>query len=274
MGLSSTQARMLTLTARQHACEYNAQRIEAEKLQLANESDKVYNEYLARLDTVKLQYKYIDDDGNRLYADATFTALAEQKYLFLVGDKVCNKLGTPGTTDPDTVLGQLKLQKDIDITVEDSYTLLSSLVTEGLVVLMEISPDAEAGYSYKKDGGEWKLYYRNLGDENDELVKDVNGNPVGIPTTDKLGDNSEIYKMFKNTSIATCTNIQEIQDEKELKKAEAQYEADMNRINAKDARYDTELSQLETERNAIKTELETLMNVAKDNVDRTFKIFV
>lgn len=266
MGLSSTQARMLTLTARQHACEYNAQRIEAEKLQLANESDKVYNEYLARLDTVKLQYKYIDDDGARLYADATFAALAEQKYLFLVGDKVCNKLGTPGTTDPDTVLGQLKLQKDIDITVEDSYTLLSSLVTEGLVVLMEISPDAEAGYSYKKDGGEWKLYYRDLGDSEDR--------EIGIPTTDKLGDNTEIYKMFKNTSIATCTNIQEIQDEKELKKAEAQYEADMNRINAKDARYDTELSQLETERNAIKTELETLMNVAKDNVDRTFKIFV
>ena len=268
MGLSSTQARMLTLTARQHACEYNAQRIEAEKLQLANESDKLYNEYLARLDTVKLQYKYIDDDGNRLYADATFTALAEQKYLFLVGDKVCNKLGTPGTTDPDTVLGQLKLQKDIDITVEDSYTLLSSLVTEGLVVLMEISPDAEAGYSYKKDGGEWKLYYRNPAGETDELV-----NNTGIPTTDGVG-NDEIYKMFKNTSIATCTNIQEIQDEKELKKAEAQYEADMNRINAKDARYDTELSQLETERNAIKTELETLKNVANDNVDRTFKIFV
>ena len=58
-----------------------------------------------------------------------------------------------------------------------------------------------------------------------------------------------------------------------LKKAEAIYEADMNRINSKDARYDTELSQLETERNAIKQEMETLKNVAKENVDRTFKIF-
>ena len=47
----------------------------------------------------------------------------------------------------------------------------------------------------------------------------------------------------------------------------------MNKINAKDTRYDNKLSQLETERNAIKTEIESLETVAKDNVDRTFKIF-
>ena len=81
------------------------------------------------------------------------------------------------------------------------------------------------------------------------------------------------YKLFEKTSISTSTKIQEVSDEMNLKKAEAIYEADMNRINSKDARYDTELSQLETERNAIKQEMETLKNVAKENVDRTFKIF-
>ena len=51
------------------------------------------------------------------------------------------------------------------------------------------------------------------------------------------------------------------------------YEADMRKINAKDKKFDTDLAAMEAERNAIKTEMETLKTVAKDNVDRTFKLF-
>ena len=60
---------------------------------------------------------------------------------------------------------------------------------------------------------------------------------------------------------------------KDVKKAEAEYEADMKKINRKDKQYDTELAACETERNAIKEECDTLKNVAKENVDRTFKLF-
>ena len=67
--------------------------------------------------------------------------------------------------------------------------------------------------------------------------------------------------------------LQEVPDEVELKKAEAEYEADMRKIDSKDKRYDVELAHLENERNAIKTEIDTLKTVAKDNVDRTFKLF-
>ena len=47
----------------------------------------------------------------------------------------------------------------------------------------------------------------------------------------------------------------------------------MRKIDAKDKQYDIELARLENERNAIKTEMETIKTVAKDNVDRTFKLF-
>lgn len=53
MGMSSSQARLLTLTARQHSIEYKAQKIQAEKLRLANDSDRIYNEYLDALDATK-----------------------------------------------------------------------------------------------------------------------------------------------------------------------------------------------------------------------------
>ena len=38
MGLSSSQARLLSLTGRMHQIEYGAQKLEAQKLQLANET--------------------------------------------------------------------------------------------------------------------------------------------------------------------------------------------------------------------------------------------
>ena len=47
----------------------------------------------------------------------------------------------------------------------------------------------------------------------------------------------------------------------------------MKKIDMKDRRYDTELAALDNERNAIKSEMETLKTVAKDNVERTFKLF-
>lgn len=85
------------------------------------------------------------------------------------------------------------------------------------------------------------------------------------------------YDKFTNkmldTNIATNTSLQEIADDTELKKAEAEYEANMRKIDAKDKKFDTDLAALESERNAIKTEIDTLKTVAKDNVDRTFKLF-
>ena len=57
MGLSSSQARLLSLTSRQHSIEGEAQRIQANKLRLANESDRVYMKYLNALDETSLQTK-------------------------------------------------------------------------------------------------------------------------------------------------------------------------------------------------------------------------
>ncbi len=78
---------------------------------------------------------------------------------------------------------------------------------------------------------------------------------------------------FRDTSVTVDTKMEEVADEKNLKKAEADYEAKMRAIDRKDRHYDTQLAALETERNAIKQEMDTLKTVAKDNVERTFKLF-
>jgi hypothetical protein len=210
MGLSSSQARLLNLTARMHQIEYKAAKLEAEKLQMSNESNKVYETYLDALEASKVQIKKLTSDGSVTYTD--FSSMDE---LNRAGYSVFIKVGSNWTefeegSDMETSLGT------INISSLNSKNL-QNLIESGIVILKD------------KDGEE--------------------------------------------TSVATNTGLSEVSDETNLKKAEAQYEADMKRIDAKDTKYDTELAALDTERNAVKSEMETLKSVAKENVERTFKLF-
>ncbi len=81
---------------------------------------------------------------------------------------------------------------------------------------------------------------------------------------------------WKDTSVATSTNgnyLSEVQDNKDLKKAEAEYEHELGILNTKDTKFDRDLSKLETERTSITTEMDSIKSVRDDNIDRTFGIF-
>lgn len=269
MGLAASQARLLTLTSRMHSIEYKAQKLEAEKLQLANDSDQVYNTYLNALDATKVQYRFVNDDGSTAFTNATFADLKNAGFLFSVNGTICNDLAG--------VKKALNDQGIVDLKAGDSYTLITTLIQEGYVVVMEKDP--EVSDYYKFDPANGTLSYSDAIDNKHNWNYTITNGGVkqGATATDGDGNNIDVYdeffKVFGDTSVSTSTKLQEVSDELGLKKAEAQYEADMNKINKKDTRFDTELAQLETERNALKEEMEALKNVAKDNVDRTFKIF-
>ena len=80
MGLAASQARLLNLTSRMHDIEYKAQKLEAQKLQMANESTQVYQEYEDALNLTKLQFKQIGTDGSANYVDATYDLLTQSGY--------------------------------------------------------------------------------------------------------------------------------------------------------------------------------------------------
>ena len=80
-------------------------------------------------------------------------------------------------------------------------------------------------------------------------------------------------KGWNEISPATSTNVQEVSDDTDLKKAEAKYEYELSIINKKDTRFDQDLNKLETERTALKTEMDSIKQVKDDNIERTFGIF-
>lgn len=60
MGMAASQARLLCLTARIHDVEYQAQAIQGAKVQLATQSDQVYQDYLAAMDAATLTINAMD----------------------------------------------------------------------------------------------------------------------------------------------------------------------------------------------------------------------
>ena len=80
-------------------------------------------------------------------------------------------------------------------------------------------------------------------------------------------------EMLSKTATELHVNIREVTNENAVERASQEYDAEMEFINNKDAKYDTALKQMETERSAIQTEVDALKNVMKNNIDNTFKVF-
>lgn len=79
MGMAASQARLLCITARIHDVEYQAQAIQAAKVQLATQSDQVYEEYLEALDATTLTVNAMDmNSGSSSIIAATFNNLCSR----------------------------------------------------------------------------------------------------------------------------------------------------------------------------------------------------
>ena len=75
MGMSASQANLLTLTSRLHDIEYKAQNIESQKIALATQKDELYQTYCDALDKTKIQVAFRNSNGTSSYVDATFSSV-------------------------------------------------------------------------------------------------------------------------------------------------------------------------------------------------------
>lgn len=304
MGLAASQVRLLQLTSRQHRIEYQAQKIQAQKLQLSNESDAAYNKYMTALDAKKVQYKYIGNDGSITYKDANYNSMF--KWHKSDDENGVQNLYALERVKTGTLIldsNTIKVAKEI-FKLSPTYNDIKKLPEYNKLTEDEYNKDKEKyNHEYLKyqfsqgitnnsstDAAELD-YYDNLFDKISEYGVDKL-EPMNVAYAESsewltnMLANAEVMLLkweaeggddgkgaWAETNVSTDLLLQEVSDEKELKKAEATYEAETTRINRKDAQYDTILSQTETERSAIKTEIDSLKQVRNDNIDKTFKLF-
>lgn len=75
MGLSASQARLLSITARLSDNELKSQQISNSKVRLADKSQEASRNYIAALDASKVMYSTYDDQGNPTKVDLTAATL-------------------------------------------------------------------------------------------------------------------------------------------------------------------------------------------------------
>lgn len=286
MGLSSSQARLLNLTTRMHQIEYKAAKLEAEKLQMANESAHAYEEYLDALETTKVQFKKLNTDGSVTYCDITnydiefIGAGYAIQYNGAVydGSTVYRYKPDPQIyidTTPINVTNQDIIDQKYIWAIsgpgdyyrritEDKYEHSGRVdMTPTVLDFARLCKDAFGADDTPTNVSEVITNLINSGDVT--IVQKRKDGTFAQQCDEDFGD----YE----TSVAINTGLREVQDESLLRKAEAQYEANMKKIDMKDRKFDQDLAALDAERNAVSSEMETLKKVANDNVDRTFKIF-
>lgn len=80
MGMAASQARLLCITARIHDVEYQAQSIQAAKVQLSTQQDQIYSDYIEALDATTLTINSMNvNTGEKSTIAATFNNLCSKK---------------------------------------------------------------------------------------------------------------------------------------------------------------------------------------------------
>ena len=297
MGMSSSQVRLLALTARLHDVEFQAQAIQHSKLQLATRSDEVYDEYVAALEETKYQMEVFTGTEFQ-FQDVTYQAMintsaSNSHNMYLLTDAFTDKVLLPKslndalddvetndhTTDKQTFL--TKVAQYIKGSSSATYADLSSAETN---YWTSVYYQIYGHYEKNEQGNNERIIglgHKSIPDEvmtdGDWLEKMVENAYAVIRKMTMHEDfdvvSQEKFNIFAQSSVATDTSLKQVPDDIKLRLAEAKYESDNRKIDQKEKQLDMQLSKLETERQAITTEYDSVKKVISDNIERSFKTF-
>ena len=231
MGLSATQSRMLTLTARMSDLELKAQRTQEAKIRLAEQSTEASKAYMDALDAQRLKFNNYSTGP----VDATVRSITESGIY-----RVADGLG----------------RAFVCATEEDAEG------NSGVEAGKWYRQDAKGNFLEVEKGG---FEQRNF-DDTEWLFEQLQLANLYIQKYDQA-KGWEDYS-YTSSSIFTTED-----DDSQVAKAESEYEYAMAQIQEKDKRFDLELDNINTEHEAVKTEMDSVKGVIKDNVDKTFTIF-
>ena len=145
--------------------------------------------------------------------------------------------------------------------------------------IKEFKPIAEESYNYsilcdiKEDGADQDYNWKEA-----NLTVNASGRITKINSIKDLGDNPDNYSNLQVQShVDTDAYNDALQEYRyaqiQYDKAYADIQTQLSLINSQDKMLEMQLNQLDTERTALKTEVETLQKLVKENVERSFKTF-
>lgn len=272
MGMSASQARLLSLTARLSDLEFQAQNISNSKIRLADEAEAASRNYSEALDKQKFTVKSFSD-GETRYIDATAYNLTHYHAVSDMDKQRFIKDSAGRVIVEDEVATAFD---DVLQSGGDLYMFLDSL---GIIY-----DNTMEGYDSAK-----LLHYTNIyneiiesggynapGDDNlndpEWLQAQVEAGNVYLAIWDDKANNEQGDFVEVSWTSGDST-IQEKDDKIDLARAEAEYQTTNADIQSKDKRFDLQLKEIDTEHNAIQTEIDSVKKVLDKNIERSMKTF-
>lgn len=329
MGMSASQARLLSLTSRLSDLEFQAQSISNCKIRLADASAQASEDYENALNKEKITVTsngstYIDASAYNLTTYGAVSTVDKQRYLvdaenrILVGDSVGKGFDNSQNTKI-TIDGAQTSASELQSTYKSVDAFLKAKLgysTEAEAASAKLTYDAgkvtyytdcyngkeaffnSQGYTANSNNNDSSLkydsgaipYYSNVFDKiksngynapGDANMKDSawlytqlsTGNIFLEEQTNNDANNDGVKDWEKVSYSSGDATLKTDSDDTETAKAEAEYNKVMAQIEAKDKRFDLQLKEIDTEHQAIQTEMDSVKKVIDKNIERSFKIF-
>ena len=312
MGMSASQARLLSITARMNDVEYKSQQIANTKIRLSDESEQVANAYTKALN--KQKFTYTDySSGSAVKVDLDSSTLANY------GLKLVPRNATPQyrlvplrATDGvgvRTFATKMEAQREL-VKLDPSYAdqMSSDEQTASTSSIRRFSTmtasrmDVSEAFAKAYTPGTMDNFIDNEAELNRNVT--VVKKPAikfrleefypEVPTTFSASD---LYEMIESgqfylegdikttgadgvetstrgeISVTSSTSMAIETDSTELAKAEADYNAATAKINKKEKLLDNGLKALDTEHSALSTEYDSVKSLIGDNIKKSFQLF-
>ena len=343
MGMSASQARFLSLTARKTNVEYEGQQINQQRTALSNESSNYYSQLTSMsvptppssADYSKITYTF--QDGNEKNTVTSLIARPNGLYrLNYLMEVPCDDMVTNGSNiitkrgENEYYIGALKLRNSSDRSEEaianDSY--LKTLSQDQLAELFVVEDQYLSMLETKYNQSDWHVRYQQnsgtgayepvfystkelesadysaktgaslsgiktyvYGESTDtkeiknataRVEQDTSGRFISIMIYDDK-DDTEGVGSYTKYDLTTTTESDEAGYNDAMNQYfydKAQYDKKIQEVNSKieiiqvqDKNLELKLKQLDTEENAISTELDAVKKVISKNVESSFKTF-
>lgn len=299
MGLSASQARLLSVTQRISNNELKSEILSNNKIRLAEDGTRASEKYMNALNSKKLDYKVYKQSGDMETVALTFNALTnysdlKTQYALMStnGQVYVNSEDAKNYENANNLYEFLNAYKLIEENDEGGYTLLDDKKAQWYTNLW-----------YKMDGqNEVDIQLNNFGDDDKRTYEDfktiekISGSGNYLLLDDVLGGSSTWLQFALENGLATLTRIQtdtskegklywndieytsatdiiESDDDTQVQKAEVEYQQETKRIQAEDKKLDLDIKKLDTEHSSLKTEYDSIKNVLSKNVERSFNAF-
>lgn len=272
MGLSASQARMLSLTSRMSDLELQAQTISNAKLRLSTEGTEASKAYSDALDKQTMTvYSGVNSDGTSSYKDAN-----------------AYNITTPGMVSATDKQRYIKNQSGQTLVAGYIKTALDS-ATDFNSFLANIKTSQGSNYDTSQDSYYQDLYTQFFDKDSnfvgaitatdeemtssDWLQSQITAGNLFLYTYDNKGGSDGTGAYVNVSWTSGDSSLQEKTNSNDTAKAEAKYETTMADISAKDNRFDLQLKNIDTEHTAVQTEIDSVSKVINKNIERSFKIF-